>query len=380
VLKQTDKAMTSIRSSIEQAEGALRSALNSSGTNARMTSTFQFRNAQGVADASQAFFAATTDTSTNRLQSGDSFTINLATYDAAGNVVSTLGTVTVTNGASTVQQVIDAINSTGGASPLNTNGQAQRVFAYLNDSGNLVIENAVAGRDPAASANTFGIRFSSVNVNGPSQNGLEAFSFTGATGSSAASSTTGTANQTINMVGGQTDQATRAGAAATFREVMTQIGNTARDASFNGTNLLAGDFLRVAFNEDNTSSITTQGRRVDATSLGFQVDSAAAQTGDAVRNFQSDREINNALTKLRNAKSTVSSLQSQFGSNSSLIQNRAEYTRETILNLNDGADSITLADINEEGANLTSLQTRQQLSITALSLANQADQAILRLF
>ncbi|MGL4440381.1 MAG: flagellin, partial [Bosea sp. (in: a-proteobacteria)] len=51
-----------------------------------------------------------------------------------------------------------------------------------------------------------------------------------------------------------------------------------------------------------------------------------------------------------------------------------------IANFNDGADLLTLADINEEGAALTSLQTRQQLSITALSLANQSDQAILRLF
>jgi len=45
-----------------------------------------------------------------------------------------------------------------------------------------------------------------------------------------------------------------------------------------------------------------------------------------------------------------------------------------------GADSLTLADSNEEGANLLALQTRQQLSTTALSLASQASQAVLRLF
>jgi flagellin-like hook-associated protein FlgL len=38
------------------------------------------------------------------------------------------------------------------------------------------------------------------------------------------------------------------------------------------------------------------------------------------------------------------------------------------------------ADTNAEAANLLALQTRQQLSQTALSLSNQADQAILRLF
>ena len=44
------------------------------------------------------------------------------------------------------------------------------------------------------------------------------------------------------------------------------------------------------------------------------------------------------------------------------------------------ADNLVLADSNEEGANLLALQTRQQLSTTALSLANQANQAVLKLF
>jgi flagellin-like hook-associated protein FlgL len=48
--------------------------------------------------------------------------------------------------------------------------------------------------------------------------------------------------------------------------------------------------------------------------------------------------------------------------------------------LETGADTLVLADTNEEGANMLALQTRQQLSTTALSLASQADQAVLRLF
>jgi flagellin-like hook-associated protein FlgL len=48
--------------------------------------------------------------------------------------------------------------------------------------------------------------------------------------------------------------------------------------------------------------------------------------------------------------------------------------------LQTGSDNLTLADSNEEGANLLALQTRQQLSTTALSLAAQSDQNVLRLF
>ncbi len=104
------------------------------------------------------------------------------------------------------------------------------------------------------------------------------------------------------------------------------------------------------------------------------------RTGDAVRGFQSDREINLALAKVRTAKDTISGMSAQFSTNATILQNRQDFNKSTIQNLKDGADLLTLADINEEGANLTSLQTRQQLSITALSLANQSDQAILRLF
>ena len=41
---------------------------------------------------------------------------------------------------------------------------------------------------------------------------------------------------------------------------------------------------------------------------------------------------------------------------------------------------LTLADTNEEGANMLMLQTRQSLSTTALSLSAQAAQSVLRLF
>ena len=54
--------------------------------------------------------------------------------------------------------------------------------------------------------------------------------------------------------------------------------------------------------------------------------------------------------------------------------------QDLINTLETGADNLVLADTNEEGANMLALQTRQQLSTTALSLAAQADQAVLRLF
>ena len=62
------------------------------------------------------------------------------------------------------------------------------------------------------------------------------------------------------------------------------------------------------------------------------------------------------------------------------MQIRQDFTKAMINTLQSGSDGLTLADSNEEGANLLALQTRQQLSTTALSLASQASQAVLRLF
>jgi len=83
---------------------------------------------------------------------------------------------------------------------------------------------------------------------------------------------------------------------------------------------------------------------------------------------------------LGTALNSVRSQSSTFGSSLSIVQNRQDFTKAMINTLQSGADGLTLADSNEEGANLLALQTRQQLSTTALSLASQASQAVLRLF
>ena len=69
-----------------------------------------------------------------------------------------------------------------------------------------------------------------------------------------------------------------------------------------------------------------------------------------------------------------------LSSSLSTVQIRQDFTKATINTLQTGSDALTLADSNQEGANLLALQTRQQLSTTALSLASQADQNVLRLF
>jgi flagellin len=167
----------------------------------------------------------------------------------------------------------------------------------------------------------------------------------------------------------------RANLVTTFNQLRDQVDKTAGDSSFNGINLLIGDPLKLVFNENNTSSLTIQSTAptgINTGVLGIGLASLAQ--------FQANPQLDSLMTTLHNALTTVSSQASAFGSNLSVVQNREDFTKAMINTLQTGADSLTLADTNQEGANMLALQTRQQLSTTALSLANQANQAVLRLF
>ena len=166
--------------------------------------------------------------------------------------------------------------------------------------------------------------------------------------------------------------ATRTSLQSDYNNVITQIDALASDASYGGVNLLKGDDLKVTFNETGTSSLTITGVSFDSTGLGLAAVSGAG--------FQSDGDIDTVITKLDTALSSLRTQASKFGSNLSTVQTRQDFTKNLINTLQTGADNLVLADTNEEGANLLALQTRQQLSTTALSLSAQADQAVLRLF
>ena len=171
----------------------------------------------------------------------------------------------------------------------------------------------------------------------------------------------------------------RANLVKQFNELKDQLDKLSDDASFNGINLLRGDKLKITFNETGTSTLVIQAKDINgnptsisAANLG--VSSLVASDVDA------DDNIDTLLNGLTDSLGTLRSHASNFGSSLSIVQNRQDFTKAMINTLQTGADNLVLADTNEEAANMLALQTRQQLSQTALSLASQADQAVLRLF
>ena len=155
-----------------------------------------------------------------------------------------------------------------------------------------------------------------------------------------------------------------------FDTVRTQINQLAADASFNGQNLLGGDILSITLNETGSASATVSGSTVTASSLGI----------GAGGNFQFDGDIQDILAGLDAASSSLQQTSSNFGAQLGMVSAREEFTKSMSDLLTTGAESLVNADTNYEGALLLALQTRRDLAVTSLSLAADADKAVLRLF
>jgi len=171
------------------------------------------------------------------------------------------------------------------------------------------------------------------------------------------------------------DTTERSSLAAQFNALLVQIDDLSNDASYNGQNLLQGtpDNLVVDFNEDSTSQLTVSG--IDSTTAATGLNVAASGN-----DFASDTDIDVALTATRAALTTLRTSAAVLGSNNTVLQTRLDFTEDLVNTLEEGAGKLTLADLNEESANLLSLQTRQQLGLNSLSLAAQSERAILNLF
>jgi flagellin len=131
--------------------------------------------------------------------------------------------------------------------------------------------------------------------------------------------------------------------------------------------------LTVQFNESNTSTITVKSQNIQTDGQGLRLDFAQ-------NNFLDRSDIERAVDSLTFATNQLRTTSQALSTNLNIIQTRESFTDEFSNVLTEGANKLIQADQNEEGANLLLLQTRQQLGTISLSLANQAQQAILRLF
>ena len=176
--------------------------------------------------------------------------------------------------------------------------------------------------------------------------------------------------------------------ATQYGKVMTQINQMANDSGYKGANLLESGSLTVQFaptaNQsflnvtgfgDSTAAFNIEGLTAEVSTAGmgttWVVSGQTTVTTSAVQT--SINNLETAMDTLRTKSKTLSN-------NLAIITAREYFTSQMINTLGDGAAKLTEADMNEEGANMLMLQTRQALATTSLNLASQVAQSVLRLF
>ncbi|MES0810987.1 flagellin [Roseibium sp. SCPC15] len=322
-------------------------------------------NTGGTGTSSFNLFGGTTTLSLTGLQASSNLT-DLGAWET-GDVVSVTdssGTTNLTVGTdiTTVQDYVDALN--------NLNG----VHANFDESSDSITITSGLDNTLSISKNTAGGGSSAQTNGGASATGTTTLSVSALTASSTLVSSGGfQAGDTITVTDGNGFEpaSIEIDSETTVSDLVSFINNVkGLDATFSGGSIsMIGE---VSF--DITSSNADFNRMTLGSTSGTVGLSAAASE------FKTDTDIDRTLQAINAALDELRSAARSMGTSLSTVEVRTDFTQELINTLEIGAGELTIADMNEEGANMLALQTRQQLSSTALSLANQADQSVLSLF
>ncbi|RVU19416.1 flagellin [Methylobacterium oryzihabitans] len=326
-IQAANQGITSIQKIVDQAKSVANQALST-----QITTTGK----------------ATTDYSASTASTTISFYIN-------GNL-----TTTTISASASVSDAVKALNDT-----TNTNNIGN-AFS-LDSTGKKIVVNASAD-----------IEFSSAS----DQTNL------GFAAGSTASSALNTYGTVTTAVGQSSDLSVtgvsaRKSLADQYNNLLNQITQLATDASYNGTNLIAGknNDMTINFNTKGSSNLTVVS--TDQTAAGLGLDPITNKGNDETTvgrgSFLLNDDIKDVITNLSKATDQLRSDATTLGSNLSVVQNRQDFSKQLINVLDTGAANLTNADLNEEAANSQALSTRQSLGISALSLANQAQQSVLQL-
>ena len=170
------------------------------------------------------------------------------------------------------------------------------------------------------------------------------------------------------LADGAIDDTQRAQYEEQYNQLSSQITSFIDDAKYNGKTLLeSGEDIVGIRNEDGgTFTILA----TDGTDL--KVDLTAPADADAAVTY-----LNGDFTTIDAAISTALN---KFGASMQYVENQITYNAKKVDALNDGLGALVDADLAKESSNLQALQTRQQLGVQTLSLANQGPQVLLSLF
>jgi flagellin len=291
--------------------------------------------------------------------------------DAAANFITKIGGTNSSSGSLVTLSVATSTTATtdsiNGSDLTNSIGTTQ---FYIGDAG--TGQNAAAATNLAAKI-TLGAQATAA-VSGAQ------ITLTGGTINPLLTTTVAESLETFTTVYSQTATADRSSYATQYNSIMEQLDLVATDSSYKGINFLeANSTLDVVFGTVASDKITLTGFDASATSLlGKATDSLYAATAE--RGWQTNADVDVDIAALASATATLKAESARMSTGLSIINTRQDWVKYMVNTVTEGADNLTLADMNEEGANMLMLQTRQSLSTTALSLSAQAAQSVLKLF
>ena len=159
-----------------------------------------------------------------------------------------------------------------------------------------------------------------------------------------------------------------------FGALRDQITKTISNATFNGINLIDGSLsnLQALANADGSSHLTVNSQNL---SLGGSIIGLATDAS-----FDSATSAGNLLTDIDDSINAVSAALAKMGTSSKAVAAHMTFIGKLQDSLEAGIGNLVDADMAKESAKLQALQTKQQLGIQALSIANQAPQIAVSLF
>ncbi|WP_374472447.1 flagellin [Phenylobacterium sp.] len=160
-----------------------------------------------------------------------------------------------------------------------------------------------------------------------------------------------------------------------FISLRDQIAKAVDNAVFNGANMIktGGATVEALANADASSVITVSAQDL---SLG----GTALGTLSATSSIGTQSTASAMIATLNTAITNVSASLSKLGTGSKSLESHLNFVMKLQDTLDAGVGNLVDADLAKESAKLQSLQTKQQLGIQALSIANQASSTLLSLF
>jgi flagellin len=170
------------------------------------------------------------------------------------------------------------------------------------------------------------------------------------------------------------DTASRLSLNADFVALRNQITSTVQNASFNGVNLLDGSVTKITSlaNAQGTSVLTTLAQNLSLSSTIVTL-SATATISTVTAAASAISFVNASLQNVDNALATLGTASNALDTHLNFVSNLQD-------TLTTGIGNLVNADLAKESATLQALQTKQQLGIQALSIANTSSSALLGLF